>query len=161
MEGSGARRRLVHKGVRRHRRRRSCDARLRRAATRTFRRSEVVAAHGVGARCGTRCTAVRASLAKCRACAGTGTRAPPSGALDAGAVSRRPILNSYPTLFRFLHRTRAAVPRTDILSPIQVRWLGALLVAALLPQAVHLPLGIAVLGLALIALRVLLISPRL
>ena len=52
------------------------------------------------------------------------------------------------------------MPRTDILSPIQVRWLGALLVAALLPQAVHLPLGIAVLGLALIALRVLLISQR-
>jgi transglutaminase-like putative cysteine protease len=69
-------------------------------------------------------------------------------------------VNSQPLLFRLLHRSRAATPSADILSPVQVRWLGALLVAALLPQAMHLPLGIAGLGLALVALRVLLISQR-
>jgi protein-glutamine gamma-glutamyltransferase len=42
---------------------------------------------------------------------------------------------------------------TDPLSAYQVRWLGALLVAAMLPQALHLPVAIALLGLILIGLR--------
>jgi transglutaminase-like putative cysteine protease len=53
------------------------------------------------------------------------------------------------TLFSRLRAT----PRADALTPTQARWLGALLTAAMLPQALHLPIGIAVLGLALIALR--------
>ena len=69
-------------------------------------------------------------------------------------------MNSRPAPFRFFNGTRAVTPRADILAPIQVRWLGALMVAAMLPQAAHLPLGIAALGLALVALRVFLISQR-
>jgi protein-glutamine gamma-glutamyltransferase len=41
----------------------------------------------------------------------------------------------------------------DRLSPRQLRWLGALLFAVALPQAVHLPVGIALLGLALVGAR--------
>jgi len=57
------------------------------------------------------------------------------------------------TATRLLNRWRAAAPRADALTATQARWLGALLAAAMLPQAIHLPIGIAVLGLALIALR--------
>jgi transglutaminase-like putative cysteine protease len=48
---------------------------------------------------------------------------------------------------------RTTPRRADALTSVQARWLGALLIAAMLPQAFHLPIGIAVLGLALIALR--------
>ncbi|MET0345299.1 MAG: hypothetical protein ABW218_03460, partial [Casimicrobiaceae bacterium] len=55
---------------------------------------------------------------------------------------------------------RAPKPRTpaDTLSPRQLRWLGALLVAVALPQAVHLPVGVAVLGLALVGARLFLLQ---
>ena len=52
-----------------------------------------------------------------------------------------------------LKRPRTPVQRPDPLSVHQVRWLGALLVAAMLPQAAHLPLGISVMGLLLVGLR--------
>jgi protein-glutamine gamma-glutamyltransferase len=55
----------------------------------------------------------------------------------------------------FLARTPRAP--ADVLSPRQLCWLGALLVAVALPQAVHLPVGIAVLGLALVACRFVLL----
>ena len=57
---------------------------------------------------------------------------------------------------RFLLGNRADALHADALTATQISWLGALLVAAQLPQAVHLPLGIAALGIALIALRLLL-----
>ncbi len=40
-----------------------------------------------------------------------------------------------------------------LLAPPQIRWLGAMLIAAQLPQAPHLPLWIATFGLVLVALR--------
>ncbi len=40
-----------------------------------------------------------------------------------------------------------------VLAPLQIRWLGAMLIAAQLPQAPHLPLWIAAFGLVLVALR--------
>ena len=46
----------------------------------------------------------------------------------------------------------------ETLSPWQVRWLGALMIAAQLPQAIHLPIGIALIGLTLVALRFLLLK---
>ncbi|HTI45531.1 MAG TPA: DUF3488 and transglutaminase-like domain-containing protein [Casimicrobiaceae bacterium] len=39
------------------------------------------------------------------------------------------------------------------LTPVQIRWLGALLLAAQVPQAVHLPIWIALFGAMLVALR--------
>jgi protein-glutamine gamma-glutamyltransferase len=39
------------------------------------------------------------------------------------------------------------------LSPLQIRWLGALLLAAQVPQAVHLPIWIALFGAMLVAVR--------
>ena len=42
---------------------------------------------------------------------------------------------------------------SPMLSPTQIRWLGALIVCAQLPQAPHLPWWIAVFGLLLVALR--------
>ena len=44
--------------------------------------------------------------------------------------------------------------RADPLSPSQARWLGALLIASMLPQALHLPVVIAAMGLILVVLRV-------
>ena len=70
------------------------------------------------------------------------------------AVATRSARFSPSRLFR-AHRPHAAV---DTLSPRQLRWLGALLVAVALPQAVHLPLGIAVLGLALVGARLVLLQ---
>jgi hypothetical protein len=58
---------------------------------------------------------------------------------------------------------RAALPRasarrtTAPLGVVQIRWLGALLVCAQLPQAPHLPLWIAAFGLALVGLRFVLL----
>ena len=43
------------------------------------------------------------------------------------------------------------------LTPVQIRWLGALIVCAQLPQAPHLPLWIAAYGLAIVGLRFLLL----
>jgi len=48
---------------------------------------------------------------------------------------------SFATLFGF--RRRDAAPR-ETLSPLQTRCLGALLLAAQLPQALHLPIWVAV-----------------
>jgi len=48
------------------------------------------------------------------------------------------------------------------LSPLKVKWLGALLLAAQVPQAPHLPIWVAVAGLMLVAVRLLLLrrDPR-
>ena len=43
------------------------------------------------------------------------------------------------------------------MSPRQVRWLGALLIAVQIPQALHLPAAIALLGIALVAARFVLL----
>jgi len=58
------------------------------------------------------------------------------------------------------HRQRQ--PRTrkasEALGPLQIRWLGALLIAAQLPQAADLPLWVAGFGIALVALRLWLLT---
>ena len=48
------------------------------------------------------------------------------------------------------------------LTPLKVRWLGALLLAAQLPQAPHLPIWVAIVGPMLIGVRLLLLrrDPR-
>jgi transglutaminase-like putative cysteine protease len=53
--------------------------------------------------------------------------------------------------FTGIARVRAPTPAA--LSTTQLRWLGAMLIAAQLPQAPHLPLWIAAFGLVLVALR--------
>ncbi len=45
----------------------------------------------------------------------------------------------------------------DVLTPSQVRWLGALLLAAQIPQAIQLPIWIAVAGIVLVGVRILLL----
>ncbi len=64
-----------------------------------------------------------------------------------------------PSFSRFLFGGRTTSPTADALSVTQLRWLGALLIAAQVPQAFHLPVAIAVLGLGLVALRLWLTSP--
>ena len=58
------------------------------------------------------------------------------------------------------HRQRQ--PRTRkasaALGPLQIRWLGALLIAVQLPQAADLPLWVAGFGIALVALRLWLLT---
>jgi transglutaminase-like putative cysteine protease len=46
----------------------------------------------------------------------------------------------------------------DALTPLQIRWLGALLIAAQIPQSVHLPIWVAVTGLLLVAVRIVLLA---
>ena len=46
----------------------------------------------------------------------------------------------------------------DALTPLQMRWLGALLIAAQIPQSVHLPIWVAVTGLLLVAVRIVLLA---
>ena len=53
---------------------------------------------------------------------------------------------------------RPIAPGDGVLVPRQLRWLGALLFAVQLPQTLHLPLGISVLGLGLVALRLFLVQ---
>src|SRR6185295_12694763 len=48
-------------------------------------------------------------------------------------------------------------PTRETLSPLQSRCLGALLIAAQLPQAVHLPIWVALTGIMLVGLRILLL----
>ena len=48
---------------------------------------------------------------------------------------------------------RAAREPASLLAPVQITDLGVLLVAAQLPQAVHLPVWVAVFGFALVVLR--------
>jgi transglutaminase-like putative cysteine protease len=50
---------------------------------------------------------------------------------------------------KWLHNEGAVTP----LTPVQIRWLGALLLASQVPQAVHLPIWIALFGAMLVALR--------
>ncbi|MEO8847614.1 MAG: DUF3488 and DUF4129 domain-containing transglutaminase family protein [Casimicrobiaceae bacterium] len=50
-------------------------------------------------------------------------------------------------------RQRGSAAATPALSVTQIRWLGAMLIAAQLPQAPHLPLWIACFGITLVALR--------
>jgi len=54
-------------------------------------------------------------------------------------------------------RRRAAASSRETLSPLQFRCLGALLLAAQLPQAVHLPIWVAFAGIMLVGLRILLL----
>ncbi|MFO1283098.1 MAG: DUF3488 and transglutaminase-like domain-containing protein [Burkholderiales bacterium] len=53
-------------------------------------------------------------------------------------------------------RRRRVADASPLLVPTQIRWLGALIVCTQLPQAPHLPLWIAVYGLAIVGLRFLL-----
>jgi len=52
-----------------------------------------------------------------------------------------------------LFRRAASRRDVDMLSPLQIRWLGILLVCAQLPHAINLPLWIAVFGVALVVVR--------
>jgi transglutaminase-like putative cysteine protease len=52
-----------------------------------------------------------------------------------------------------LFRRAASRRDVDTLSPLQIRWLGILLVCAQLPHAISLPLWIAVFGMALVVVR--------
>ena len=54
-------------------------------------------------------------------------------------------------------RARAAREHASLLTPRQITNLGVLLVAAQLPQAVHLPIWVAVFGFALVVLRLVLV----
>jgi transglutaminase-like putative cysteine protease len=54
-------------------------------------------------------------------------------------------------------RARAAREHASLLTPRQIANLGVLLVAAQLPQAVHLPIWVAVFGFALVVLRLVLV----
>jgi transglutaminase-like putative cysteine protease len=58
---------------------------------------------------------------------------------------------------RFFMGVRPDARRGDALTRTQLRWLGALLLAAQLPQAVHLPAGIALLGMGLVGARFLML----
>lgn len=60
------------------------------------------------------------------------------------------------TATRRVRARRTAPPASPTLAPNQIRWLGALIVCTQLPQAPHLPLWIAVFGIALVGLRLLL-----
>ncbi|MFO1415005.1 MAG: DUF3488 and transglutaminase-like domain-containing protein [Burkholderiales bacterium] len=51
-------------------------------------------------------------------------------------------------------RRRPAAPGREPLPPVAIRWLGALLIAAQLPQAPHLPIWIAATGPLLVAVRI-------
>jgi hypothetical protein len=55
-------------------------------------------------------------------------------------------------------RNRRVAPkaRSTLLSRTQVRWLGALLVAVLLPQTPHVPVWVACAGIGLVGLRLVL-----
>ncbi len=60
-------------------------------------------------------------------------------------------------LARFLVGHRPDVRRADALTATQIRWLGAMLLAAQMPLLAHLPLIVALAGMALVALRFLLL----
>ena len=60
-----------------------------------------------------------------------------------------------PAMFR---RSRKAAPASRMLASRELRWLGALLVAAQLPQAPHLPIWAAVAGIALVLVRIVLLA---
>jgi len=51
-------------------------------------------------------------------------------------------------------RQRADKAAHEVLSPLQVRWLGALIIAAQLPQAPHVPIWVAIMGVMLVAVRI-------
>lgn len=57
----------------------------------------------------------------------------------------------------FPRRKRSAEPTTRVLGRRELRWVGALLVAAQLPQAPHLPIWVALAGLALVLVRIVLL----
>jgi transglutaminase-like putative cysteine protease len=69
-------------------------------------------------------------------------------------------MNAAPAVRALLFGPRAEPRRGDALTTTQIAWLGALLAATQLPQAVHLPRGIALLGIALTGLRLLLLRFR-
>jgi len=54
-------------------------------------------------------------------------------------------------------KPRAAAVQSPLLTPVQIGSLGVLLVAAQLPQAVHLPIWVALFGVALVVLRFVLL----
>ena len=54
-------------------------------------------------------------------------------------------------------KPRAAAVQSPLLTPAQIGSLGVLLVAAQLPQAVHLPIWVALFGVALVVLRFVLL----
>src|SRR5205823_1588415 len=89
---------------------------------------------------------VRAPSARAGAARGSGPRASPGGSHRARDVARE-------------HRMKkhATAPRAP-LSSAQIRWLGVFLLAALLPQALFVPIWVAGFGTMLIALRMLLLQ---
>nr|MBA3777182.1 DUF3488 domain-containing transglutaminase family protein [Betaproteobacteria bacterium] len=57
------------------------------------------------------------------------------------------------------HPRKSAKPtRAHAITPPQIRWLGALLIAAQLPQAVHLPIWVALAGFTLVLVRLALLE---
>jgi hypothetical protein len=141
-----ARRGLVHQGVRRRRRRRPGHARLGGlphaldAETRLSRLTAWVLASERAARP----FALRIPAARCRS------------RTTATTVARR---SRCSRCSRRSARDRAGAPRARArdasprLTATQIRWLGALLLLAQLPQAPHLPLWIAAFGMLLVGLR--------
>jgi transglutaminase-like putative cysteine protease len=63
-------------------------------------------------------------------------------------------------LAHFLIGRRPAARRADALTATQIRWLGALLLAAQMPLLAHLPTVVSIVGMALIAMRFFLLRQR-
>jgi transglutaminase-like putative cysteine protease len=63
-------------------------------------------------------------------------------------------------LTRFLVGNRPDARRADALTATQIRWLGALLLAAQAPLLAHLPIVVSMMGIALVALRFFLLRQR-
>src|SRR6185312_3575084 len=162
VEGGRARRRLGFESVRGQRRRRCRRARLGGVAGLARRRDGNRAADGVGARrraCGAR---IRAGVAGHATACRAGSRPPARRADGARAVraarrrrahacERACMIGRRKQPLAAAARTRASA--SAVLSATQLRWLGAMLIAAQLPQAPHLPLWIAAFGLMLVGVR--------
>lgn len=66
-------------------------------------------------------------------------------------------MNAALSLPSWMARLRRPAPAQPLLGPRELRWLAALLVAAQLPQAPHLPIWVAVAGLLLVFVRIALL----
>ncbi len=75
--------------------------------------------------------------------------------MSAAATSATARASTFTRLWARRPFGRAAQPTAPALSLSQIRWIGALLIAAQLPQAPWLPAWIAVFGITLVALRML------
>ena len=63
-------------------------------------------------------------------------------------------------LTQFLGGNRTAARRSDALTATQIRWLGALLLAAQMPLLAHLPIVVSMVGMTLVIARFFLLRPR-